>query len=221
MRKLFKRAASLVLIPLTRWYLRKERKFQYKNVTVFVHPGTFHPGLFYSTVFLADYLLQQDIKNKTFLELGCGSGLISILVSKAGGEVTASDLSQKAISNTKRNADHNHVNITVVHSDLFDNLKGKKYDWIVINPPYYAKPIGDDETLAWHCGENFEYFENFFYQLPEHLSTSTQVVMVLTQGCDLERIFKIAAENGFRFILIKEKKVLFDEKDLLYRIEKI
>lgn len=217
MRKLFKRIASVFLIPLTRWYLRKERKYAYGGVTVKVFPGVFHPGFFYSTIFLADFLATQNIKEKTFLELGCGTGLLSVLASRAGAIVTASDLNTKAIDNTRFNAEQNFTDIHVVHSDLFDALT-EKFDWIIINPPYYAQPVSDEETLAWNCGKNFEYFKKLFSQLKSHIHATSEVIMVLTLGCPLDRIFEIAAINGFEFRLIKEKNVLFDEKDFLYRI---
>ena len=103
MRKNFKRIISFFLVPLTRWYLRKERQYSYLGVTVKVFSGVFHPGLFYSTTFLINFLLAQKIRNKSLLELGCGTGLLSIISAKNGAVVTASDLSHQAIKNITSN----------------------------------------------------------------------------------------------------------------------
>jgi len=187
------------------------------GIKAIVLPGVFHPGLFSSTNFLLEFLAGQDLKNKSFLELGCGTGYLSVAAARAGATVTASDLSSMAVRNTKLNATLNKVSIKVVHSDLFVNISGT-FDVIAINPPYYARNPENERELAWHCGENFEYFYKLFGQLCEYMHQDTTVLMVLTLGCDLEKIFLIAKENGFEFELLKEKRVLFDERDFLYRI---
>jgi release factor glutamine methyltransferase len=221
MRKFFKRFISLILIPATQWYLRKERTYSYQDVTVKVFPGVFHPGLFYSTKFLVDYLITQPIQNKSLLELGCGTGLISIVSAKQGAIVTASDLSQVALNNAAINIKSNKASVATIQSDVFDNLNGKVFDWIIINPPYYAKNPSNESELAWNCGEHFEYFEKLFKNLQHHIHTETNVIMVLTLGCDLKNIFIVARSHGFEFELIEERNVLFDGKDFLYRIKQL
>lgn len=219
MRKIIKRFLSFFLVPLTRWYLRKERKYTYKGTTVTVLPGVFHPGLFYSTKFLIDFLLEQPIYNKSLLELGCGTGLISIIALKAGARVTASDLSLMAVKNVKRNAHYNRVFIYSIHSDLFDAIEKKPFDWIIINPPYYARTPENEAALAWYCGENFEYFHKLFTSLNDYMHATTAVIMVLTKGSKIDTITGIGNKYGFEFELIMEKKVFFDEMDFLYRIK--
>lgn len=219
MRKILKHLTSLFLIPLIRWYLRKERTYTYQGTTVTVLPGVFHPGFFYSTKFLIDYLVDQPIAGKSMIELGCGTGLISIIAAKAGAEVTSTDLSRKAIENIKSNAIQQGVSINVIHSDLFDSIQRKTFDWIVINPPYYARTPANEQELAWYAGGNFDYFRRLFASLSHYMHDTTQVIMVLTKGSDVSKISHIGSENGFEFELVKEKDVFFDEKDFLYLIK--
>ena len=218
MRKIIKRFISFFLIPTTRWYLRKERKYTYHGTTVTVLPGVFHPGLFYSTKFLIDHLAKQELSNTSFLELGCGTGLISVIAAKAGASVTASDLNSKAIQNVELNAKQNQVVVRSIHSDLFDGIKKQTFDWIIINPPYYARRPETDEGLAWYCGENFEYFQKLFTSLGQYIDDHSRVIMVLTKGSAVSEIERIGKGHHFDFTIIEENKVFFDEKDYLFRI---
>jgi release factor glutamine methyltransferase len=215
MRRVLKRLAGVVLIPLTKWYLTKERTYNKAGVQVRVMPGVFHPGLFSSTTLLFEFLDKQDLKGTTVLELGCGTGFLSIVAARKGAKVTASDINPKAVENTRINAATNGVHIEIVTSDLFTNLPGS-FDRIIINPPYYAKTPTNNADLAWYCGENFEYFERLFTQLKVH--QHSQIIMVLTLECDLQQIHAIAEKNGFQLETIREKKSFFDGKNLLYRI---
>jgi release factor glutamine methyltransferase len=221
MRRFFKRVVSFFLVPITRWYLQKERTYKCDGIRVLVLPGVFHPGFFSSTSFILEFLKTQQLSGKTLLELGCGTGLISVYASKHGATVTASDLSETAIRNCEINNQSNQTNISVIHSDLFDSIQNQTFDWIIVNPPYYARLIKNEEELAWHCGENFEYFQKLFASIKDYVHKGTQVVIVLTLGCDLEKIFQIGAEHKLKFELLREKNVLFDGKDFLYRINSL
>jgi release factor glutamine methyltransferase len=197
--------------------LRKERTFRFEDIAITVWPGVFHPGLFSSSLFLLSFLKEQNLRDKQFIELGCGSGLIAIYAARQGAVVTATDINQRALSNASQNAVSNQAHIDFIHSDLFMAINGT-FEWIVINPPYYPKKPTNDADFAWYCGEHFEYFENLFLQLPMHIHENTEIIMVLTKGCDLNAIFNMARRRGFEFQLLKEKNVLLDEKDYIFKI---
>ena len=73
------------------------------------------------------------------LEIGVGSGIISICLAKhrPAWRFTATDLSREALALAAENAGIHHVEdrISLVHADLFP-ASGEKYDLIVSNPPY-------------------------------------------------------------------------------------
>lgn len=218
-RRIFKRAVSFFLVPATRWYLRKERSYSFQGIRIKVPPSVFHPGLFPSTRFLLSFLEKEDLALKSFLELGCGSGLISVWAAQRKAVVSASDLNPRAVRACLENAQENHVKIAAIQSDLFDQIPPTKFDWIVINPPYYARKANNDEELAWHCGENFEYFKKLFDALLHYMDAGTRVIMVLTEGCDVSTIQRMAGDAKLFFALKAEQKVLFDERDFIFEIK--
>ena len=89
--------------------------------------------------------IAKKINAKKFLDLCTGSGAIAVSLAKyiEGSNITAVDISKKALNVAKLNSKNNEVEdkITFVESDLFKNLKKEKYDMIVSNPPYIKKEI--------------------------------------------------------------------------------
>ncbi|MDI9255842.1 methyltransferase [Flavobacterium sedimenticola] len=189
-------------------YYWKPRNFTYDSITVKIHPDVFPPQLTFSTKILLDFIQDLDLQNKTLLELGCGSGIISLLATKKGAQVTASDINQTALAFLVGNAEKNHLTLTTIYSDLFQNIKNRTFHYIIINPPYYPKQPRNVKEQAWFCGENFEYFEKLFRQLPSYLSPKTSCFMILSQDCDIEKIKAMAFEKNMAFELVMEKKTL-------------
>ena len=70
------------------------------------------------------------------LEIGCGTGIVSISVDlESSIDVTAVDISEKAIENTRINKEKLNSKIKIINSDLFSNIN-EKFDLIYSNPPY-------------------------------------------------------------------------------------
>lgn len=82
----------------------------------------------------------DETKVYRVLDLCTGSGCIGIGAAYVfdEAEVTLSDLSEDALEVANRNIQLHNLNarVSTVHSDLFENLKGQKYDLIISNPPY-------------------------------------------------------------------------------------
>lgn len=89
--------------------------------------------------------IAQKYNSPRILDLCTGSGAIAVSLAKyiENSQITAVDISTKAISVAKLNAKNNNVEnqITFVESDLFKQLPKEKYDIIVSNPPYIKKEI--------------------------------------------------------------------------------
>ena len=95
--------------------------------------------------------LGADERNFNLLELGTGTGAISISLAKSfkNAEIVATDICNSALKKAKENAKINKVDnrIDFKKSNWFYNLNEGNYDYIVSNPPYLSK-------------ENSHYYQN-------------------------------------------------------------
>ncbi len=89
--------------------------------------------------------IANKVNAKKFLDLCTGSGIIAVSIAKyvKDSNVTALDISAKALEIAKLNSKKNEVEdkITFVKSNLFESLGKEKYDIIVSNPPYIKKDV--------------------------------------------------------------------------------
>lgn len=92
------------------------------------------------------YLYDQYFEHEKVrvLDLGTGSGCIGLTLSleEKNMDVSVSDISIKALEVAKNNSEKLNADVSIIHSDLFENIKGT-FDIIVSNPPY----IPDEEAL--------------------------------------------------------------------------
>ncbi len=200
-------------------YLSKTRIYRYKDISLAVPTEVFHPGFFFSTQLLLQYIIKLPLQKKNFLELGCGSGLISIAAAKKGAKVTATDINRVAVEFLEKNCRRNNVEMEIILSDLFHELPKQPFDIIAINPPYYKKHPVIEKDHAWFCGENGEYFSALFNSLSGYIHTHSEILMVLIEDCDMEMISGFAAGNGFALHPVYSKKNML-EKNFIFKIEK-
>lgn len=217
MRSTIKNIVAHTYKPLLEKYLSKTRVYNYGDIKLEIPPQVFHPGFFFSTRLLLNYIKQLSFLGKNFLEPGCGSGLISIYAAKQGANVTATDINPVAIEFLKKNSRQNEADLTIIQSDLFQNIPAQQFDFIAINPPYYKKQPETAKDYAWFCGENGEYFSRLFKELKPFINPCTQTFMVLFEGCDWKMIEEPAMQNGFQLNCVYTKQYLL-EKNFIYKI---
>lgn len=210
MRNILKKISHPFLKFGLQFYYSKPRDYCYKDICIKIHPDVFPPQMTFSTKILLDFINEIELENKTVLELGCGSGILSLLAARKKAFAIASDINQTALRYLEHNAAQNNLQVQIVYSDLFDEIANEALDYIIINPPYYPKKPKNIKEQAWFCGEDFEYFEKLFSQLPKYLSPETQCYMILSQDCDLEKIKAIASKNTMTLEIVMEKKELVE-----------
>lgn len=219
MKTVLKHIVAHTYKPLLVRYLAKTRVYIHNDIRLEIPPQVFHPGFFISTHLLLNYIKQLPLQGKSFLEPGCGSGLLSIYAAKKGANVTATDINPIAIEFLQKNIRLNETALSIIHSDLFKDIPLQLFDIIAINPPYYKKLPRTAKDYAWFCGENGEFFSALFKELTNYMHTNSEVVMVLFDGCDMEMIFNLASQYGLNLMCVQTRNNLL-EKYFIYKIEK-
>lgn len=110
------------------------------------------------TYLLADAIIKIGIKVGNAMEIGCGSGALSMLMAHLGWNVTSWDINPNAVLATKSNAKSNGLDgkIKVEHNETGDKLKfDSNLTLIVWNLPY-LNPLKDGE-------EHLEFIEDAAY----------------------------------------------------------
>lgn len=152
--------------------------------------------------------IAQKIKARKILDLCTGSGAIAISLAKylLNTEITALDISYKALEVAKLNAKTNKVEnqITFIESNLFENLPKEKYDIIVSNPPYIKqdiikeldKEVQKEPHIALDGGKDgLDFYRKIIYSGYEYLKYGGYLCLEI--GYDQkEEVMNLLDDNG-------------------------
>lgn len=153
------------------------------------------------------------VPKEKVLEVGCGSGVVSIHCAKNGCYVTAVDVNPRAVELARRNAEANGTDIRVLESDVYGNVDGV-FDTIVFNLPYL--PVDEEGLLAkaWSGGpDGLGPLPRLLDGAPDHLVPDGRVVVVvssLTEPRALEE-----ALEGYEVRTIGEQRLFFERLSVL------
>ena len=164
--------------------------------------------------------VRGGIKQRRFsiLDIGTGSGCIAISLKKhlPHVNITASDISKKALTVAKQNAKNYKIKINFIESNLFKNIAKQKFDIIIANLPYV--PITDykilhsnlkfEPKIALTDGTiNFQIFQNFFSQVRPYINQST--IILLEIDPKTKKHLNRYAKNNYSIDYFKDPRGLY------------
>lgn len=120
------------------------------------------------------------------LDVFTGSGVLAVAAALGGArEVTAVDISRRAALCARANGRLNGHRVRALHGDLFEPVRGERFDLVTANPPYV--PSADDElpaagaARAWEGGRDGRLLvDRFAAGVAEHLASGGRVLMVVS-----------------------------------------
>lgn len=121
-------------IEIGKFYIHpswEESKDGFKNIVI--DPAlAFGSGHHESTSACIEYLQKYAANGMSALDVGCGSGILSIALAKLGCVTDACDTDEQAVQSSQKNAELNGVKFNQIWIGSVANLD-KKYDVVVAN----------------------------------------------------------------------------------------
>ena len=147
------------------------------------------------------------------LEIGTGSGIVSIQCALNGADVVCGDINPRAVALARRNAAANGVDIDVRETDVYSNIEGR-FDTIVFDLPYL--PVEDEGELAkaWSGGpDGLGPLPRLLEGAPEHLLPDGRVVVVVSSLMDRAGLDKTL--EGYEVKVLGELPLFFERLQVL------
>ncbi|MET9516300.1 50S ribosomal protein L11 methyltransferase [Streptomyces sp. NPDC002994] len=154
----------------------------------------------------------------SFLEIGCGTGIIAVSAALAGCDrVTALDISEAAVRNTAMNAARHGVSdrLRAVHSDLFDELAagesgGERFDTVywhsnfVLAPPAYHYKTVHERA---YVDPGYRAHRRFLADAPSYVADGGAVLLHFSDRGDIASLHAIAEECGRALRVVRSRPV--------------
>jgi precorrin-6B methylase 2 len=122
-------------------------------ITLETAPDVFRPTSTSVLLLRAARQLLQQQSAASVLDLGCGCGVVAIVLASvgSGAKVSASDLSSAAARLTLKNAEKNGVSVETRSGSLFEPWAGRRFSLIVDDVAGVAEPL--DRLSGWYPGD--------------------------------------------------------------------
>lgn len=199
----------------------------YKGYIFWLSPFVMEPK--YESFFFENNIKVKS--NDVVLDLGTGTGFLAILLSSRARRVIGTDISLYAVKCARINAFLNNVNgnVTILHGNLFEPVKNKKFDLIVTNPPQMPTPperrrYWDELSLADEGGDDGRIVvDQILHNVKDFLKPGGKFQMVHLGVIDVKETLRILENEGLNACITAEIKcplgrLTFERKEYLERM---
>ena len=154
--------------------------------------------LFPEQRFFLDEWNREQLKEASVLEIGSGSGALSIAAAQAGASrVTALEANPRARLfaswNAVLNGCEDRVHICDGHTDIYSPVRGRQFDYLISNPPFRLTPQGPRNSPSSSAGiYGLDFLDRLLAELDAHLSEDGHAQIVTVTPGDGKQPFLLA-----------------------------
>lgn len=157
--------------------------------------------------FLLEREVRKCVKDKSFLDMGAGSGIQGKAAISAGAKkVVFGDINEEAVSNLKKEK------LNAIKSNLFSKIKGK-FDIISFNPPYLPEDKREDKeskltTTGGKKGD--EIILRFLKNAKSHLKKEGIILLIVSSLTPKTRILTLLKKQKLQHHVLSSEKLFFE-----------
>ncbi len=139
------------------------------------------PDQVFSLMFEQVYLVRNTgvRAGDEVLELCLGSGVNALAAAAKGARVTGVELSPRAAAFARFNRALAGAEVEILEGSLFAPVAGRRFDLVLVNPPFELVPPGEEWFLHSHGGEDgLSVVREILAALPAHLKPGGRLEII-------------------------------------------
>ena len=173
------------------------------------HPEVYDPAE--DTMLLASNLDARE--NMNVLEIGVGSGYVSLIAAQKAESVVGIDINPHAARLAKTNSKLNGIeNVEFIVGDLFSPISSR-FDLILMNPPYLPENENHHGYIdySWNGGSDGRSLtDRFIDEVREYLENDGRIQIVQSSLSKHDKTIRKLGERGFKVRIVAECRHFFE-----------
>ncbi|MFG3200622.1 HemK2/MTQ2 family protein methyltransferase [Streptomyces sp. NPDC048192] len=184
-----------------------------RRVIALILPGVYAPQE--DTELLTEALrAEAPAPGSQVLDVGTGSGALALEAARHGAEVTAVDVSRRAVWTVRANAWLSGLPVRIRRGNLFGPVRGRTFDLILANPPYVPAPDTRHgprgRSRAWDAGRDGRLLlDRICRDAPALLRPGGVLLIVHSALSDPDHTLRLLRDAGLKASVARRRRIPF------------